>query len=261
MFFSCARMAFGQACEVKNEAFTYGEVTSYKVYYNWGFIWVSAGEVTFKVDTGHCLGKKALHLSGDGISYEKYDWVLKVRDRFDSWTDTSSLKPYHYIRNTQEGSRRYYNDCYFDFRKQHAYCITKEPQKPPTLDTVRIQLCTFDPMTMIYYARTIDFSKYKVNDTIPISLFLDNQVYHQYIRYVGREIFEAEGFGKFYCIKFRPLLIEGTIFKGGEGMTVWVTDDKNHLPVYVETPILVGKIKVYLRSYSGMKNPLSSRIK
>jgi hypothetical protein len=37
---------------------------------------------------------------------------------------------------------------------------------------------------------------------------------------------------------------------------VWVTNDKNRMPVYVETPILVGTIKVHLTKYSGHKYPI-----
>jgi hypothetical protein len=43
-------------------------------------------------------------------------------------------------------------------------------------------------------------------------------------------------------------------------MTVWVTDDKNKVPMYVETEILVGKIKVSLSSMAGLKFPLDSKV-
>ena len=57
-----------------------------------------------------------------------------------------------------------------------------------------------------------------------------------------------------------PLLIQGTIFEGGEKMTVWVSDDKNHLPLRVNSPILVGSIKVDLIEYDNLRNPFSSLI-
>ena len=36
-------------CNSSNSAFLAGEELTYKVYYNWNFIWLSAGEVTFRV--------------------------------------------------------------------------------------------------------------------------------------------------------------------------------------------------------------------
>jgi hypothetical protein len=73
---------------------------------------------------------------------------------------------------------------------------------------------------------------------------------------MGKEIIKSELLGQVRCIKFRPKLIEGTLFKGGEEMVVWVTDDENKMPVYVETPILIGTIKVNLLKYTGLRNKL-----
>jgi hypothetical protein len=52
--------------------------------------------------------------------------------------------------------------------------------------------------------------------------------------------------------------VEGTIFKGGEDLTVWVTADKNKIPVMAEAKILVGSVKAYLTSYEGLKLPLEA---
>ncbi len=94
-------------------------------------------------------------------------------------------------------------------------------------DSVKINDCTYDVMTMIYYARCINYSKYNINDKIPISLYLDGEVNDTlYIRYLGSEKIKT-ALGEKNCIIFSPLLIKGTIFSGGEGMKVWVTENEN----------------------------------
>jgi hypothetical protein len=80
-----------------------------------------------------------------------------------------------------------------------------------------------------------------------------------YIRYVGKETIKTK-YGKFRAIKFKPLLIKGTIFEGGEKMTVWISDDKNRIPVRIESPISVGSVKVDMMTYKNLKHPLSSLI-
>jgi hypothetical protein len=85
---------------------------------------------------------------------------------------------------------------------------------------------------------------------------LDGEVFPSYVRYLGKETIKSDLLGQVRCIKFRPKLIEGTLFKGGEEMVVWVTDDDNRMPVYVQTPILVGTIKVSLIKYTGLRNKL-----
>ena len=91
-------------------------------------------------------------------------------------------------------------------------------------------------------------------------MFLDNEVYSLYIKYIGNEKIKTK-FGKFNAIKFKPLLIKGTIFEGGEGMTVWVSDDANHIPLRIESPIVVGSVKVDMMGYDNLRYPLTSLIK
>jgi len=90
-------------------------------------------------------------------------------------------------------------------------------------------------------------------------MFLDDKVYSLYIKYIGKEVIKTK-MGTYNSIKISPLLIEGTIFKDGEKMTVWVSDDDNHLPLRVDSPILVGSIKVDLVGYENLRNPFSSLI-
>jgi hypothetical protein len=94
----------------------------------------------------------------------------------------------------------------------------------------------------------------------PFSMFLDDEVYNMYIRYMGKETIKTR-YGKFNTVKIKPLLLKGSIFEGGENMTVWVTNDANHIPVRVESPLVVGKIKVDMMSYNNLRHPLSSLIR
>lgn len=254
-----SRIPTSSECDIDNDAFSSGEELIYQASYNWGFIWLDAGEVIFKTEMADYNGTPCYKLSGVGGTYPSYDWIYKVRDRFEAWVDTSTLKPYRYIRDVKEGGRYFYNECFLNFNKLKAYCVTNEKKKLPRLDTVPITLCAFDPLTMIYYSRNADFSKCKVNDTIPISLFLDNKVYYLYLRYLGKEVLKLDDKNTFNCIKFSPKLVEGTIFKGGEGMTVWATDDKNRIPVYVEAPILVGSVKARIIKWKGLKNKMEAK--
>jgi hypothetical protein len=84
-------------------------------------------------------------------------------------------------------------------------------------------------------------------------------LYPSYIKYLGKDVMTTR-YGKFKVIKLAPLLVKGTIFKDGDKMVVWVTDDENHIPVRIETPIAVGSIKVDMVGYENLRHPLSSLI-
>ncbi len=238
------------ACTVRNTAFSIGEQVYYKVSYNWNSLWLNAGEVSFKVNEGFFNNKPCYHMVGYGSTYKSYDMFYKVRDTYESYIDMQTLKPLRFIRNVNEGGYTINQNVVF----RHS-----EKEAVSTKGTFMIPDCVQDVLSAIYFARNIDFSKYRKNDTIPVTLFLDDVLYPVYIRYLGKEIVTTRN-GKYNCIKFSPLLIEGTIFKGGEEMKVWVTDDNNKIPVRVESPIIVGSVYAELYKYSGLRNPVSSKL-
>ena len=78
---------------------------------------------------------------------------------------------------------------------------------------------------------------------------------------IGREKLESTDGKTYRCIKFAVKMVQGTIFKGDEDVVVWVTDDGNRVPVYIEAKIIVGTIKAYLKSTKGLKNPVTALVK
>lgn len=227
-----------------------GEEIKYKVFYTVSGAWVAAGEAVFTTSATIYDNKKAFHIVGNGRTYESYDWFFKVRDRYETYIDQEKLYPLRFKRNVQEGKTKFTNDVVFSHSTQKAYSNNK---------TFTIQECTQDVLSTIYFARNLDYSKYKAGDKISFSLFLDDELYNLYIKYLGKTTVKTR-YGTFNAIKISPLLVEGTIFKGGDKMVVYVSDDKNHIPLRIETPILVGNIKVDLMSYKNLKYPLSSKI-
>ncbi|MEE1062371.1 MAG: DUF3108 domain-containing protein, partial [Paludibacteraceae bacterium] len=60
---------------------------------------------------------------------------------------------------------------------------------------------------------------------------------------------------------FVPTLIKGDLFKNDEDLKIYVADDDNHYPVYVEASLKMGKAVASLESISGTKYELSSKKK
>lgn len=251
LFLPAYTYAQADFCSARNISFNEGERLRYKVYYNMGRIWVGAGEANFSVNLETMNGRQVYHVVGDGKTLKSYEWFYKVRDKYESYIDTETLLPVKFIRNVDEGGFRIYNNVSFN---QAA------GQATSTKGVYKVPRCIQDVLSSIYYARNIDFNSYKPGDKIPFSMFLDDQVYDLFIRYLGKEKITTK-YGTFNTIRFSPLLIEGTIFKGGEKMTVWVTDDANHIPVRVDSPILVGSIKVDLMGFEKVRNPMTALLR
>ncbi len=237
-------------CSARNSSFKDGEKLTFRVYYNMGFVWINAGNVHFNVKTEEMNDKKVYHISGDGKTAKSYEWFFKVRDKYETYIDKETMLPVRFVRHVNEGGIKIEQDVTMDHNKRQAVSDSK---------TYAIPKCTQDVLSAIYYARNIDYNKYNPGDKIPFSMFLDDKVYNLYIKYVGKEKVVTK-MGTFNSIKIVPLLIEGTIFKGGEKMAVWITDDDNHLPLRVDSPILVGSIKVDLIAYDNIRYPFAGAI-
>lgn len=238
-------------CNARNQAYQEGEQLYFKVWYNLGLMWIGAGEANFSVSSDLLNGKKMYHIVGEGRTLSSYDMFYKVRDRYETWVDATTMQPAKFLRNVNEGGYRIYNNVLFNQNIGRAISTNGVYQVPK---------CVQDVVSAIYYARNIDFNAYRAGDKIPFSMFLDDQVYHLYLRYLGKQKIKTR-YGVFNTIKIAPLLIQGNSFSGGEQMLVYVTDDENHLPVRIESPISVGSIKADLMGYQALRNPLSGLLK
>ena len=76
------------------------------------------------------------------------------------------------------------------------------------------------------------------------------------IKFICRETITTD-LGTFRCLKFRPIVQKGRVFKHEEDLNVWITDDKNHIPIQGQADVLVGSIKATLTDYSGLANPIA----
>ena len=237
-------------CGIKNTSFSAGENVTMKVYYTTLGAYVAAGEASFTTTLERFNGKPVYHCVGIGKTYPFFDNFFKVRDRYESYIDTGSMLPYKFIRNVDEGSYKKYNNVTFN-QNEHTAVSTN--------GVFKLGDCMQDVVSAVYYARNINFDKYKPGDKIPFDMFLDDEVFHLYIRYIGKEKIKTR-YGKFKAIKFKPLLVKGTIFEGGEKMNAWVSDDPNHLLLRVESPISVGSIKVDMMGYTNIRYPLTSLV-
>ena len=238
-------------CGITNSAFQVGEQVTFHVYYKVIGTYTLAGTAIFTNAFEKFNNRPVYHITGDGRTKPSYDWIYRVRDKYETYIDTATLQPLKFIRNVNEGGYKKYETITFNRTENSA--ITNN-------GVFKVPGCIQDVLSGMYYARNVDFDKYKPEDKIPFKMFLDNEVFNMYIRYLGKETVKTQ-YGRFKAIKFKPFLIKGTIFEGGEKMTVWVSDDPNHVVLRVESPIIVGKVLIDMMGYRNLRHPLSSLVK
>lgn len=240
---------------MKNQAFESGEVLKYRVHY--GII--NAAHITMKVQSSdevfdrpnEIKGRKAFHMIAEGNTLKAFDWAFKVRDRFESWVDMESMCPLKYTKQVQENNYRDHDLVFF------RHISGKLNGKKGALD---MESYTQDIVSALYYARNLDYENAQVGDSFPISVYLDNEIYNLDFKYMGTEVLKTD-LGKVKCYILAPRLVVDRVFRTEEDMMVWISADKNKIPIRVKTDIKVGSLKVDITSYEGLKNPFEAKIK
>ena len=243
-------------CEITNNVFANGEKLVYKLYYNLGIIWIPAGEVVFTIKEN----SKSYEMTAIGKTYKNYEKIFKVNDYFYSNVDRETLFPKNFVRIIEEGNYKLYDSIYFDQKRNIVMSFngkTKEEARPKIH---RVGECMQDMVSNIYYMRNLNTDNIKKGDKIAIKMFFDKEVFPIDIVYNGKEKKDIKDLGTFRTIKIQPNVVAGNVFRDGDKMTLWISDDANKLPLLIESPVSVGNVKAVLKSYTGLKHRLDSEI-
>ena len=77
-----------------------------------------------------------------------------------------------------------------------------------------------------------------------------------YARIEGTEDVDTK-YGTINCLKVTPMVKSGRVFKEKEGVTLWISNDRNLIPVSIKAELAVGSLKASLDDYKNVKYPLA----
>lgn len=243
-----------------NRAFQTGEFLKYRIYFH-SFVTgkISAGYATLKIQdkAKELYDRETMHVVGKGKTSTALGWFYNVDDHYETFIDNKTLAPWKFIRRINEGGYIKNHDTYFDQRKSVAYFKNNKTGKRKTLETSKYSQ---DLVSLIYYARTLDYNDAKEGDIFSVDFVVDDTSYTARLKYAGKENIDID-LGKFRCIKIIPLLKMEGVFNEEDPMVLFVTDDKNRIPLYGESELKVGSIRLELLEYENLRNYFSSIIR
>lgn len=186
-----------------------------------------------------------------------FRWVYKMDTYYTSWIGRDGL-PVKASTEINEGTYVYNNDYWYDWDNMRVNMRWSKPGRYDNiLDTLAITPNTRDMVSLIYHMRSVDPEAMGVGVDHDIELLNSDAVKHLKYRFLGREVKDIKGFGKLNTLHFSCQIImrDGTEFDKGNDLHVWLTDDRNKLPLLVESPIRWGSMKARLVSYKNLKFP------
>ncbi len=233
----------------RETAFDIGEWFKFRVHYGV----VNAGYATLEVQDAVKNNIKVYHAIGKGYSTGMTRFFFKIEDLYESYFDKETGKPYQYVRKINEGGFSKNEEGFFDPDSNKV--LVKDYQEKSNKSFV-LPENTQDMVSAFYYLRNhpaVDVIK--EGQSIDIDMFFDNQTTKFKLKYIGKEDLNTK-FGTIPTMVFRPLVQSGRVFKEEESLTVWISDDKNKIPLRIKAALVVGSIKADLDDYRGLKYSL-----
>jgi hypothetical protein len=210
---------------------------------------IPAGEATLEVhDLEEINGVPAYHFVMTARSNSFIDIFFKVRDRIDSYTDTEMQHSLYYKKDQKEGKTRRNIRVDFDWQENKSTYVNfnKEPKVISQLPR------TFDPLSIFYYSRLLDFEKVKEFEH-PVTDGKKNMM--GILRILGKETISVPA-GTFETLVLEPDLqnVEGVFSKKQRAkIKLWVTNDERRLLVQMKSKAIVGSFVAELVAVEGHK--------
>ncbi len=226
-----------------------GEKLDYKISYSF----FNAAYASFKVTEELYQNKPHFHMIGTGASGGALSLFCKIDDRYETYIDKENTKPSKFVRKVSECGYKIDVLQFFDFNKKEVYIFNKLNNKNSNF---KITDSTQDLISAFYKLRNSNTDNLKNGDFINSEIFLDEELFTFKSKILNREVVKTK-FGKVHTIKIRPYVQNGRIFKAQESVTIWISDDKNHVPLKIQADLMVGALKVSLDRYENLKYPIN----
>jgi len=233
---------------IANVAFDVGERLVFDV--NYGFI--TAGSAVLEIPALDSLGgRKCFRVEFRVNSLPSFSWIYRVEDRYVTYIDAATIAPWKFEQRVREGS--YSRDFVAEFDQRRNVARTSEGTYP-------VPPYVHDILSAFYFARTVDYTPLKAGDQVQLYNFYKDKTYDLLVRVLGRQQLEVAA-GTFNTVVIEPLVREGGLIKSEGRIVIWLTDDERKIPIRVNTKVVIGSIDTELKEYTGIRGPVSSRVK
>jgi len=243
LIFFISILCFGQ----DQSPYKNGEWLNFKLSYSG---WIKAGKasLTLKEDKLNEL----YHVKAIGKTTGPIKWFFKVEDYYQSYFSNKTGLPKKFIRKINEGGHT--KNLTIDFDQTTNKAIVNNIKKNSVKEFVT-KPNVHDMLSVFYFLRNnYSLEQIKKTKDLSVDMFFDSENYEFKMKFLGLDTINTK-FGKIKCIKLRPFVQSGRVFKEKESLTLWISADNNKIPIRIKADLVVGSIRVDLDAFSGLNHP------
>nr|WP_229802491.1 DUF3108 domain-containing protein [Echinicola pacifica] len=181
--------------------------------------------------------------------------LFKVKDNWGTYMDTTKNIPYRSFRHIEEGGYRKHEVIDIDHKAKTATVkeYDRDNKNIKSEKEFIIESGIQDLVSGFYYTRHVDFRLYRKGDILTVKGFFDEKTYNLKLIYEGRETISTK-IGDFETIVLSPIMPSNKLFSGENPIKMWITNDKNRIPVKVEADLVVGSLNMEITQVKGLRN-------
>src|SRR5690606_38700374 len=129
----------------------------------------------------------------------------------------------------------------------------KKKKDPEKTSTHKVTDNVQDIVSGFYFLRTLNYDNMRIGEKLTVKGFFDEENFDMEVTYKGTETVTTKA-GKVKAIKLVPKMPKNDLFKGENAVAVYLSDDRNKIPVLIEAQMFVGALKVDLYEYKNLKH-------
>ena len=238
-------------CFAQIDNISSGESLTYRIHYGP----LNAGSATLTATATNFRGAPHFYVKGEGKTTGAVKAFFKVEDLYESFINAETGLPTFYVRNVKEGNYSQHFETVFNHDNQSLILTDKKNPKNGS-KTVKSVKGVQDMLSAFYYLRSKNTSELKVGTSLRLNVWIDDEMFPFQVKVTGTEEIKTK-YGRVNCLKIVPQVMSGRVFKEKEGVTMWVTNDANHIPVLIKAELAVGSVKASLDNYKNVKYPIN----
>lgn len=251
LLFLSTQTAFAQ-----NKTIGAGEKLTFSASYNMSGLLTELAQVTMETSEVKTSKSTLLKLKCTAATYSKWDSFFKIRDLYESYVSPKTLTPFLYNRDINEGGYEKFMKYKFNHKSRTVASTKRKKRRDGTTweekKTVKIGASTRDLVSTLYHIRNLDIHKASIGDTQSFTVLFDNEETVVRIKYLSKETINT-AIGRKECYKLAISLNNSNVLQGSNTNLLWLTADKNKVPVYAKFKIPVGSGELKIKSATGLK--------
>ncbi|MCY0967646.1 DUF3108 domain-containing protein [Chryseobacterium wangxinyae] len=227
-----------------------GESLTLRIHY--GFL--TAGSANLTAKKTNYKGVPHLYVKGTGYTSGAVKAFFKVEDLYESYINMQTELPSYYVRNVKEGSYTQHLQTVFN-HSNHTLILTDKKNPANGSKTIKSVQGVQDMLSCFYFLRSKTPAELRTGTVFNMNVWIDDEMFPFQLKVVGTENLKTK-FGTINALKIIPSVKSGRVFKEKEGVTMWVSNDANHIPLLLKAELAVGSLKASIDDFKNVKYPL-----